>query len=130
MSTPLESMALAVTAARAADSKKATDPMVLDVGELLNITDAFVICSATNDRLVRTIAEEVEEQVKLAGGGPPLRIEGLSDASWVLMDFGVVVVHIFLEETREYYDLERLWSYATRVDWRDHEDGASQTVRA
>jgi len=110
---------LAVVAAQAASSKKADDVVVLEVGSVLAITDAFVIASAGNDRLVRTIAEEVERQVKEAGGAAPLRIEGLADARWVLMDYGDFVVHVFLDEVRRYYDLERLWSDAPKVAWDD-----------
>jgi ribosome-associated protein len=110
--------AWAVTAARAADDKKGTDVLVLRVGDLLEITDAFVIVSATNDRQVRSIAEEVERQVKESGGPSPLRIEGLSEARWILMDYGDFVVHVFLDETREFYNLERLWSDAPRIEWQ------------
>ena len=109
---------LARIAARAADEKTATDTVVLEVGEVLGIAEAFVITSAGNERLVRTIAEEVERQVKEAGGPGPLRVEGMSDARWVLMDYGDIVVHVFLEEARRYYDLERLWSDAPRFDWQ------------
>jgi ribosome-associated protein len=101
-------------AAKAASSKKGEGTVVLEVGEILAITDAFVITSGTNTRQVRTIAEEIEKQVALAGGGKPLRIEGLDDARWVLMDYGDFVVHVFLDETRRYYDLERLWADAPR----------------
>lgn len=109
---------LARIAARAADEKTATDTVVLEVGEVLGIAEAFVITSAGNERLVRTIAEEIERQVKEAGGPGPLRVEGMSDARWVLMDYGDIVVHVFLEEARRYYDLERLWSDAPRFDWQ------------
>lgn len=109
----------AITAARAADSKKATDIVVLDVADLLGITDAFVVTSATSDRQVRTIAEEVERQVKEIGGPSPRRIEGLSDASWVLLDYGDFVVHVFQEEQRDFYDLERLWADAPKLEWRE-----------
>ncbi|HET6809950.1 MAG TPA: ribosome silencing factor [Acidimicrobiales bacterium] len=108
---------VAVVAARAADAKKASATVILDVGPLLGITDRFVITSGTNDRQVRTIAEEIELQVKRADGRGPLRVEGLDDARWVLMDYGDVVVHVFNEEARQYYNLERLWSDARRVDW-------------
>ncbi len=118
------SLDLAVMAAKAASSKKAEDVLVLEVGEVLAITEAFVIASAGNDRLVRSIAEEVERQVKEAGGPSPLRIEGLSDARWVLLDYGDFVVHVFLDEVRRYYDLERLWSDAPKVRWDDDGDGA------
>ena len=108
---------VAVLAAQAADAKKAGSTLILDVGPLLGIVDTFVITSGTNDRQVRTIAEEVELRVKREFGRGPLRTEGLDDARWVLLDFGDVVVHVFNEETRRYYDLERLWSDARRVDW-------------
>jgi len=107
----------AATAARAADDKKATSTVVLEVGPILAITDAFVITSANNARLVKTIADEIEFQVKAAGGPSPLRIEGLDDARWVLVDYGDFVAHVFLDEVREYYDLERLWSDAAKIDW-------------
>jgi ribosome-associated protein len=107
----------AVLAAQAAASKQGTDPVVLSVGDVLAITDSFVIVSATNTRLVRTIAEEIEQQIRDAGGPTPLRIEGLDDLHWVLVDFGQFVVHVFLQETRDYYELERLWSDVPRIEW-------------
>ena len=85
-----------ITAARAASAKKATNTVVLDVGGVLSITDAFVITSGNNRRQVLTIAEEVEAQVKAVGGPPPIRVEGLTDAQWVLLDYGDFVVHVFL----------------------------------
>jgi ribosome-associated protein len=108
-----------VLAAQAAASKKAVDPVVLDVGDVLAITDAFVIVGGTNPRQVRTIAEEIEQQISDAGGPKPLRIEGLDDMHWVLVDYGTFVVHVFLEETREYYELERLWSDVPRIAWAE-----------
>ena len=93
--------------------------MVLEVGEVLGIVEYFVISSASNTRQVRTIAEDIEDQVKAAGGPGPLRVEGLSDATWVLLDYGDVVVHVFLAETREFYDLERLWRDVGRLDWEE-----------
>lgn len=108
-------------AARAASAKKGTDTVILDVGPLLEITEAFVITAGSNPRQVRTICEEVERQIKTAGGPSPIFIEGLDDATWVLMDYGEFVVHVFGEETRSFYDLERLWGNADRWDWR--EDG-------
>jgi ribosome-associated protein len=106
-------------AAQAAASKKGDDIVILDVGQVLVITDTFVITSATNDRLVRSIAEEIEKRIKEEGGPAPLRIEGLREAEWVLLDYGDFVVHVFLEETRRFYDLERLWSDAPRVPWEE-----------
>jgi ribosome-associated protein len=107
----------AVVAATAADAKNGQDTVVLDVGEVLAITDHFVITSAANTRAVRTIAEEVEARVAEAGGPKPRSIEGLDDLRWVLMDYAGFVVHVFLDETRRYYDLERLWADVPRVDW-------------
>ena len=114
-----QTRAWAVAAARAADDKKAIDPVVLDVNGILAITDFFVIASASNDRLVESIVEEVEAKVKDGGGPSPLRIEGLSDRQWVLMDYGDLVVHVFLHEGRRFYDLERLWADAPRVEWTE-----------
>ena len=111
------SLELAAVAARAASDKKGADTVVLEVGQVLAITEAFVITSAPNDRLVRTISEEVERAVKEHGGSGPLRIEGKADAHWVLLDYGDFVVHVFLEETRAFYDLERLWADAPKLDW-------------
>ena len=91
--------------------------MILTVGEVLSIVEAFVITSAPNTRQVATIAEEVERSIKDAGGGGPLRVEGLDDLRWVLLDYGDIVVHVFLREVREYYDLERLWSDVPRQVW-------------
>jgi ribosome-associated protein len=105
---------MSVVAARAAAAKKGEDTVILAVEPLLKITDAFVITSGANARQVRTIAEEVEEKVKAEGGPSPLRIEGLNDARWILMDYGDFVVHVFLDEVRRFYDLERLWADAER----------------
>jgi ribosome-associated protein len=107
----------AIIAAQAASEKLGIDTVVLDVGDVLSIVDYFVVTSAPNTRHVRTIAEEIEEQVRRAGGPGPLRVEGLGDCTWVLMDYGDIVVHVFLDTTREFYDLERLWGDVGRVAW-------------
>lgn len=104
-------------AARSCWDKGGEDTVILSVGRTLSITDAFVISSATNPRQVRTMAEEVEERIKAAGGPPPIRVEGLDDARWVLMDFGDFVVHVLLDEAREFYQLDRLWSDSEHWDW-------------
>jgi len=104
-------------AAQAADAKGGDDTVILEVGAVLAITDAFVITSGRNHRQVQTIADEIEERVKAGGGPSPLRIEGRREAEWVLVDYGDFVVHVFLDETRRYYDLERLWSDAPQVAW-------------
>jgi ribosome-associated protein len=106
---------LAAVAACAADSKGGRDVVILEVGDVLVVADEFVIASAPNDRLVKAIVDEVERVV--AEKGHPLRVEGLDDRHWVLMDYGDVVVHVFLDETRDYYELERLWGDVPRVEW-------------
>jgi ribosome-associated protein len=108
----------AATAAEAADSKLGQDTVVLAMTELFGVVDAFVITSAPNSRHVRTLVEEIERSVKEFHQMAPVRVEGLQDATWVLMDYGDFIVHVFLQETREYYDLEHLWSGAPRVEWR------------
>lgn len=106
----------AALAARAADDKLGTDVVVLDVGDIISITERFVLVSAANTRQVRTIAEAIETAMKREGDGPR-SVEGFDDATWVLMDFGDVVAHVFLAETREFYDLDRLWADAPVEDW-------------
>jgi ribosome-associated protein len=114
----------AATAAVAADAKLGHDTVVLAMTELFGVVDAFVITSAQNSRHVRTLVEEIERGVKEAHGLAPVRIEGLGDATWVLMDFGDFIAHVFLQETRDYYDLEHLWSGAPRVPWRGDVENA------
>lgn len=112
-----------MVAARAADEKGASDVVILEVGEVLVVADEFVVASAANDRLVRAIVDEVERQVAAAtdlrGNTKPLRIEGRDERRWVLMDYGDVVVHVFLQEVRDYYELERLWGDVPRVEWAE-----------
>ncbi|HEV3369952.1 MAG TPA: ribosome silencing factor [Acidimicrobiales bacterium] len=111
--------AAAMTAAHSADAKLGENTVVLAMTELFGVVDAFVITSASNSRHVRTLVEEIESAVKESHQQAPVRIEGLSDATWVLMDYGDFIAHVFLQETREYYDLEHLWSGAPRIHWRD-----------
>lgn len=102
--------------AHAAADKLGTGTVILEVGEVLSIVEYFVITSAPNSRQVRAIAEEVEDRLKREGGEGPIRVEGLNDGTWVLLDYGDVVVHVFLDETRAFYDLERLWRDVPRVE--------------
>ena len=106
-----------LVAARAAEAKSGERTAVLAMGEVLGITDAFVITSGRNTRQVKTIVDEVERQVKESGGRGPTRVEGLDDARWVLMDYDDFLVHVFLDEAREFYDLEHLWVDAPRMPW-------------
>ncbi len=103
--------------AAVADQKNGIDTVILDVGDVLAICELFVVTSAPNTRLVRSIAEEIEARLRAAGAGDPLRIEGIRDLQWVLVDYGDIVVHVFLEETRRFYDIERLYRDVPRVDW-------------
>jgi ribosome-associated protein len=104
-------------AAAVADEKKGLDTVILDVGDVLAICELFVITSAPNTRLVRTIAEEIEQRLREAGAGSPLRVEGLRDLQWVLVDYGDVVIHVFHDDTRRFYDIERLYRDVPRVEW-------------
>ena len=111
---PAGSREIALTAARAAAEKQAAAVAILDVHGLIVITDYFVICSGQTDRQVKTIVEEVERALRELGERP-IRREGEAGARWVLLDYIDVVVHVFAEEEREYYDLERLWRDAPRI---------------
>ncbi len=108
---------LARAAARAAASKGGEDTLVLEVAAILSICDIFVLTSGRNHRQVKSMAEEVEAQLKAVGGGAPLRVEGADTAEWILLDYGDFVVHVFLDELRRFYELERLWSDAPRLEW-------------
>jgi ribosome-associated protein len=104
-------------AAAVADEKNGADTIILDVGDVLAICDLFVVTSASNTRLVRTIAEEVEERIRQAGGLSPKQVEGIRELQWVLVDYGDLVVHVFHEEARRFYDIERLYRDVRRVSW-------------
>ena len=116
---------LALLAARVAANTKADDVVVLDVGEVLSITGYFVIASASNTRLARSVAEDVEARAKAELGRTPVRTEGLREQQWILIDYGDVVVHVFLASVREFYEIERLYMDAPRVRWDlgDSDDG-------
>jgi ribosome-associated protein len=104
-----DALALVAVAAQAASDKLARDIVAFDVSEQLVITDAFLICSAANDRQVVAIVDEVEEQVRRQLGHKPVRREGDREARWVLLDYVDVVVHVQHVEERVYYSLERIW---------------------
>ncbi len=100
-------------AAAAAREKKAEDPVVLDLKGLSSLADYFFICSGKNTRQVKAIAEEIDASLR-AGGRRPARVEGLAESRWVVLDFGDLLVHVFLAEARSYYSLETLWGDAPR----------------
>jgi ribosome-associated protein len=101
--------------ARVLLERKALDLVVLEVKNLSSFTDYFLICSGRSDRQVQALASHLEE--KLGGEGiHPLGVEGKREGRWILMDYGEVIVHVFYQPVREFYDLERLWSEAPRVE--------------
>lgn len=112
-----ELLRLVRVAAAAADDKKADETLIIDVGDVFAVSDYFVITSGSNPRQVHAVADAVEEEVKNAGGPGPVRVEGLDQREWVLMDYGAFVVHVFHREQRDFYQLERLWGDRPRVEW-------------
>jgi len=99
-----------------ASEKKAVDVLVLDLREIASFAEFFVIATGANQRQVQAICDEISEQVKKQLGSRPVRIEGYSGAEWILLDYGDFIVHIFNSEARDFYDLERLWRDARRVE--------------
>jgi ribosome-associated protein len=116
---------LASLAARAASSKQGEAIVVLDVRDLITITDYFVIVSGASDRQVKTIADEVVKSLK-EQGTRPVRREGESAAGWVLLDFVDFVVHVFGQDQRDYYRLDNLWADAPVIDWEEKAEAASR----
>ena len=104
------------TAATAIDEKKGEDVVLLDLSGLLVVTDVFLIASGTSNRHVKTLVDDAEEALR-GIGRKPIRREGTDAGQWVLLDYGDVVLHVFDRETREYYDLERLWADAPIIEF-------------
>lgn len=111
MLTPAE---VAGIAARALEDKKARDVKILKTAEQTVIADYFVICNGTSSTHIKALVDEVDRKLSEAGE-PPIRREGLRSDIWVLMDFGSVIVHVFTDEARKFYNLERLWSDSEEV---------------
>jgi ribosome-associated protein len=111
----IDSWGKALLLSRFALEKKAYDLVLMEVREITSIADYFIICSGRSDRQVQSIAQGIEENLSKAGI-PPLAVEGISRGQWVLMDFSDVIVHIFYQPVREFYDLEGLWGHAPRVE--------------
>lgn len=118
---------LVKVAAEAASGKLAQEIIAYDVSEQLAITEAFVLCSAPNDRLVRSIVDEVEDQLRLKAGVKPIRREGERDGRWVLLDYADIVVHIQHEEERGFYGLERLWKDCPEIELPESSRGTERT---
>jgi len=108
---------LALLAAEVCDEKKAKEIIVLDVRKITTISDYFIVCSTTNERQARAIAEGMRMRMKELGRRE-MGVEGIEDARWVLQDFGDIVLHIFHESQREFYDIEGLWADAKQVRWK------------
>lgn len=117
ISATTEAIEAALAAAAAIDDKKGLDIALLDISELLVVTDVFVIASGTSTRHVRTLGDEVEAQLKVGLGRQPLRREGREHSRWLLLDYGDLVIHVFDLETRDYYQLERLWADAPVIEY-------------
>ena len=106
---------IAAVAAKALDDKKGVDIALLEITDVTTLADHFLICTGTSNTHVKSLCDAVEEALDNAGE-PALRREGHRSGTWVLLDYGSLVVHVFTEETRQFYDLERLWSDAKRID--------------
>ena len=110
------SIELITTAAQAAADKLAHDIIAYDVSDVLSITDAFLLASAPNDRQVKSIVDEIEEQLQEKLGAKPVRREGERDGRWVLLDYVDIVVHVQHSEERVFYALERLWKDCPQIE--------------
>lgn len=111
--TPKE---MALLAAKALDSKKGAEIKVMEVTELTSLADYFVICSGSSTTQINALCDVVEEKLEVEGGEKPLHREGHRGGTWVLLDYGCIVVHVFNNEAREFYSLERLWNDGKSVD--------------
>ena len=115
---PASPLDLALTAARAADDKGASEIIVLDVGDVLGICEMFVVATAANLPMVKAVIDEVQERIATEWHEKPRSIEGADGRRWVLLDYADIVVHVFLAEDRDYYRIERLYSDSVQHEWR------------
>lgn len=114
--TTEEDLAKLMTAARAAAERKALDMVAIDIRKIASFAEFFLVCSGTSTRQVQAIADEVLEKMREERESRPLHTEGYEAATWILLDYGDLIVHIFTEESRDFYQLERLWRDADRVE--------------
>lgn len=112
----MTSIELAKKAAGILDDKKAMRLNIIDIAKISSLADYFVIANGTSSTHVRSLADELEEKLK-AEGVAPVRVEGYRSNSWVLLDYGSVVAHIFTQEARDFYDLDRLWADGEKIDF-------------
>ena len=112
MKTPRE---LALLAARALSDKKGKEIRVLEIAELTTLADYFVLATGASNTQIKALVDNVEKVLHEEAGEEPLHREGYRGGTWVLLDFGCLVVHVFTNETREFYDLERLWNDAKQI---------------
>lgn len=122
-----DARSLAISAARFADDLKAADILVLQVGDVISLTEYFVVVSASNRRQVDALVEDIEAKVRVEHDRSPIRVEGAKELQWVLIDYGDVIVHVFLAEIREFYEIERLYNDVPKVDWGGPAEPASAT---
>jgi ribosome-associated protein len=115
--TPDEARGLILTAAQAADDRKAVDIVLLCVAEVSYLADYFAIVTGFSNVQVRAISQAIADQVEEEWGRLPLRTQGLSDASWVVMDYGDAIIHILKPQEREFYNLEAFWGHAERIEF-------------
>jgi ribosome-associated protein len=104
-----------MTAARAAAERKAIDMVAIDIRKVAAFAEFFLVCSGTSTRQVQAIADEVMEKMREERDARPLHTEGYETATWILLDYGDLIVHVFTDESRQFYQLERLWRDADRV---------------
>jgi ribosome-associated protein len=122
-STPSdEARGLIMTAAQAADDRKAVEIVLLQVSEVCYLADYFAIVTGFSNVQVRAISQAIADQVEEEWGRLPLRTQGLSDASWVVMDYGDAIIHIMKPQEREFYNLEAFWGHADRLDFSPAEE--------
>jgi ribosome-associated protein len=115
----IDSRELACEIARIIDDKKGTDVVVLPVGDVVGITEYFVVASASNVRQVGAVTDAVLGDIRVLADRGPLRSEGTREKQWVLIDYGEVIVHVFVDEARRFYEIERLYKDIAPIEWRE-----------